>query len=172
MKRITYKIAIVFLAFTAFSCGEDFLDVKPEQSVLTSDFPSSLQDYNAALIGLYDQLTDSDHYGRYFLLVPDIMGNDVKQNSQANRGLEFAEYRGPSTHFIPTNMWTEIYRTVGGANTVINGSNANIPATVQTEYEQLLGEAYLIRAMCYFDRSGSTHTSTQRTCSRKEIYIS
>jgi len=32
-----------------------------------------------------------DWYGRYMLLVPDIMGEDVKQNSQANRAREWAE---------------------------------------------------------------------------------
>src|SRR5210317_1605136 len=92
MKRIYNKVAIVFITIFALSCSDQFLELSPQQSVADTDALTTLEDYYSSITGVYNDLSSSDYYGRYFILVPDVMSDDVKQNSQANRVKQYAEY--------------------------------------------------------------------------------
>ena len=92
MKKLLY-IGILTLMF--FSCSDDFLDLSPSGALPESEAIQTLSDMNTLLLGAYSQLQNSDYYGRYFVLVPDVMADDVKQNSSANRAKEWAEYVQP-----------------------------------------------------------------------------
>ena len=72
------------------------------------------------MIGGYDQMQLADWYGRYMLLIPDIMGEDVKQNASANRAKEWAEYSGSKNtiHQTEEEFWSTLWshgfrRTLG-----------------------------------------------------------
>lgn len=149
-----YKTMSVLLALMFFfvSCDKDFLSLSPKQSVSFGDFFKNLDDFESAIIGCYDQMQLPDWYGRYMLLVPDIMGEDVKQNSQANRAREWAEYNGSTTtiHEVDIEFWAEIYEAINMANQIINASFDPAEA-IEDEFNQILGEAYAIRALSHFD---------------------
>ncbi len=134
----------------ATSCGEEFLDLTPQQSIVNEDFLLTYSDFEAAIVGAYDQMQLADWYGRYLPLVADVMGEDVKQNSSANRASEWAEYRGYADHFIPEEFWAEIYEEINIVNSIIN-SDFEAPEAIATDFNQILGEAYAIRALAYFD---------------------
>ena len=106
--------------FSALSCGEKFLDLQPQQSVSEDVFLQNIDDFNTAILGAHDQLSNSNWYGRYFLLVPDVMGEDIKQNASANRAREWAEYNGTEVDFIPDNLWTVMYAGINIVNSIIN----------------------------------------------------
>jgi len=147
------KIKILFLSLAVFfasSCGEDFLQVDPSGSLTVDGAIASVEDMEAVLLGAYDQLQNSDWYGRYFVLVPDVMSDDVKQNSSANRAKEWAEYSGNPLDFISEEIWTEVYEGVNRANAVIN-AEVDFPPEVQAEADQLIGEALALRALAHFD---------------------
>lgn len=146
----TYRILILLVAFNLAACTDDFLDLSPQQSVLTSEYLQSYDDFRAAIVGAYDQLQDPDWYGRYMVLVPDIMGEDVKQNASANRAKDWAEYSGNSADGIAESIWTEIYEGVNMVNRIIN-SEFSPASTVQADFNQIVGEAHAIRALAYFD---------------------
>ncbi|MDX1410231.1 MAG: RagB/SusD family nutrient uptake outer membrane protein, partial [Saprospiraceae bacterium] len=53
-------------------------------------------------------------------------------------------------HGIPEEIWTEVYEAINRANVVIN-ANIDVPAPVQDDADQFLGEAYALRALAHFD---------------------
>lgn len=149
MKKI---LPILYISFSLlfFSCGEEFLDLQPNEALPIADAIQSLNDLESAVVGMYDGLQNSNHYGRYFVLVPDVMADDVKQNASANRAKEYSEYAAYSDHFITQNMWARIYNTILRANIVIN-STLEVGTTAQEARDNFVGEAYAIRALCHFD---------------------
>jgi starch-binding outer membrane protein, SusD/RagB family len=94
----------------------------------------------------------ADYYGRYFILILDIMGEDIKQNASVNRGKEWAKYNGAPT--INQNeyreFWAEIYELINMTNLMIN-AEFEPPAAVQEDYDNYIGQAYALRALAHFD---------------------
>lgn len=152
MKKQFIKFCFIFLPclMMVTSCGEDFLELSPSDALPLDQAINSLEDLEIALNGAYSQLQNSDYYGRYFVLVPDVMSDDVIQNASANRAKEYAEYGAPADHFIAREIWEEVYEAINRANTVIN-SDLKVPSAVEDDRNQLVGEAYAIRALAHFD---------------------
>lgn len=144
-------LLLVLVLLFSVSCT-DFLSLEPQQSVSFSAFFKTLDDFESAVIGMYDQMQLPDWYGRYMCLIPDIMGEDIKQNSQANRAREWAEYNGStnSVHLCDEEFWAEIYEAVNMANQIIH-ADYEPAAAAQDEYDQFVGEAYAVRALAHFD---------------------
>jgi len=145
-------ISILFMATMLYStsCSEEFLDLTPQQSLADSDFLLTFNDFEVAIIGGYDQMQNSDWYGRYVPLVADVMGEDVKQNASANRAKEWAEFNGNPTDFIPEEIWAELYEGINIANRMIN-SSFEPPTAIADDFNQIIGEAYAIRGLAHFD---------------------
>jgi tetratricopeptide (TPR) repeat protein len=147
------KLQILFFSLIIFglsSCGEDLLDINPAAALPPDAAIQTVQDMETVLTGVYSQLQNSDWYGRYFVLVPDVMSDDVKQNASANRAKEWAEYNGNQFDFIPEEIWAEVYEGILRSNTIIN-AEIDAPAAVQDDVNQFRGEAYAIRALAHFD---------------------
>jgi len=150
IKKISILLAVGLFSFACVD--KDFLELTPQQSVADTEFLLTLADMQSAMTGCYDQLQLADWYGRYMLLVPDIMGEDVKQNASANRAKEWAEYNGSTstTHNVNREFWAEMYEGINMANQIIN-SPYEPTAAIQAEFNQLRGEAFAMRALAYFD---------------------
>lgn len=144
-------ILLPLLFFTA-SCSEDFLDLQPEQAVSANEALLTIGDFRAAITGAYDGLSGNDYYGRFFVLVSDIMSDDVKQNAAANRAADWAAYAGSPTdnNNLATNIWQQGYAVINRVNRIIN-AEADFPAAVEEEYENIVGQAYAIRALVHHD---------------------
>ena len=99
MKNIFLKIAMVSIILVG--CSESFLELTPHQSVTTQKALENLDDFKAAITGVYNRMSGAAYYGRYFVLVPDVMSDDVKQNASANRAKEYAEFTVNSEYGIP-----------------------------------------------------------------------
>ncbi len=132
------------------SCGEDFLEIDPFQSVTLDGAIQTLDDYRAAVNGIYDGMQSSNYYGRYSILVPDVMSDDVKQNAQANRARDFSDYNANALDGIANGMFNSIYNVINRANLVIN-TETDLPAAVQAQKNQFVGQAYALRGLAYFD---------------------
>lgn len=150
MKYTNFKIFLFATVLSLASCGEDLLDLQPFQSVDLETAIGTIGDYQAAMSGTYSGLQSSNYYGRYFVLVPDVMSDNVKQNSQANRAALYSDFIMNAQDGIAAGMWNTIYNTIARANTVIN-AEAELPAAVQADKNQLIGEALTVRALAHFD---------------------
>jgi tetratricopeptide (TPR) repeat protein len=150
MQSIKIKILALAAILGLFSCQEEFLELEPFQSVDLESAIETIDGYKAAVLGTYSGMQSSNYYGRYFVLVPDVMSDNVKQNSQANRAALQSDFNVVANDGIVSGMWNTIYNVIARANTVIN-ADAEIPDAVADERDQLVGEAYTIRALAHFD---------------------
>ncbi len=148
-KTFIYPVAVMLLLMTA-SCSEEFLELQPSGAADLNSAIQSLDDYKAAVNGMYSGLQSANYYGRYFILVPDVMSDDVKQNAQANRARDFADYVANVQDGIAAGMFNTIYNVINRANTVIN-AETEVPAAVQNQKDQYRGEAFAVRALAHFD---------------------
>ena len=144
------KMLCLLLVLGVSACGDDFLELTPNEAVAIGDAIKNVDDMETGVLGAYDGMQSANYYGRYFYLVPDVMSDDVKQNASANRAKEYAEFEAFPDHFITQNMWSTIYNVILRANTVINAEVEVAPA-LQDERDQLVGEAYAIRGLAFFD---------------------
>lgn len=145
-------MAVLLITVFTLSCSNDFLDLQPEQSIATELALQTVGDFKAANVGTYDGLSSSNYYGRYFVLVSDIMSDDVKQNASANRASDWAAYSGSATdnNGLATNIWSKAYSVIDMCNRIIL-SETEVPPSVQDELNNYKGQAYAVRALVYFD---------------------
>lgn len=150
MKNIAIKKLFLFaLILLVVSCS-DLLEINPKQSIAEGEALETIEDFEAAVTGVYDLISSSNYYGRYFILTPDVMADDVKQNSQANRAKEYAEYVAFAEHFVTEGLWEQMYQSLNAANAIIN-SDAEVAPVEQDALDHIVGEAYAIRGQIFFD---------------------
>lgn len=149
MKKISkYSLLAALLVF--MSCSDAFMDLTNEQSVADTEALTVLEDYYSSVTGVYNKLSNADYYGRYFILIPDVMSDDVKQNSQANRVKDYAEYDVNVTDGNAANAWQVMYSTINATNFIIN-ADVEVTEAVKDEKNHLVGEAHALRGLVYFD---------------------
>ena len=150
MKRIARIAAMLPLVTVAFACND--LALEPYASVSNDAYFETIGDFRAAVVGVYDQISIADYYGRSIHLMSDIMSEDVKQSGSANRYQEFADFEGQvvTGHDYETELWAEGYEGVNMLNMMIM-AEPDLPSGVQAEYTQIMGEAYALRGLIFFD---------------------
>ncbi|MFO8175543.1 MAG: RagB/SusD family nutrient uptake outer membrane protein [Longimicrobiales bacterium] len=151
-----FKIArVAFLVpalLVASACTD--LTLEPHASVSNDAYFETIGDFQAAIVGVYDQMSLADYYGRSLHLMSDIMGEDVKQSGSANRYQEFADFEGQvvTGHDYETELWAEGYEAVNRLNMIIQAGEAfDASSGVAAEFEQIMGEAYALRGLVYHD---------------------
>ena len=154
MKRSTLILGTLAL-LTLGSCKKDFLDIRPQQSVFTSDVFSSLSTARAAVNGLYSQMQSYSYYGRDAHVIPEILSDNATRSIKSgNRYTGMNTMTHAATDANVGRMWDQIYRTVINANAIIDNEEKlrNVVAPLELpELTQLVGEAYAVRALAYFD---------------------
>ena len=63
MKKTIYIIAVVFLSLSLFTSCEDFLDLKPLDREVSSNFYQDEEDAMMALVSIYDVLKSQSSPG-------------------------------------------------------------------------------------------------------------
>ncbi|MBJ2173670.1 RagB/SusD family nutrient uptake outer membrane protein [Aureibaculum sp. A20] len=149
MKRYN-KIVLLILTGLVLSCSESFLELTPHQSVADSEALTNLEDYQSSITGVYNKISDADYYGRYMFLIPDVMADDVKQNSQANRIIYYAEHVVNVSDGNASSTWTAMFQAVNAVNAIIN-ADVTVPDGVKNQQDHIIGEALALRGLVYFD---------------------
>lgn len=152
MKYSKSATAAVLLpvAICGFGCVD--LALEPQDHVSHGEYFQRMGDIRAATIGLYDQMQGSGWYGANLPLLADVMGEDVKlTGSSSHFGYEgIAEFEGWAGSGFAERLWAEAYEGINMANMILS-SSFEPPSTLQTEFNQLKGEAHAVRALAYFD---------------------
>jgi len=148
--KIAKATFLLSALMVASACSE--LALEPHDGVSDDAYFQSVSDFEAAVVGVYNELQGSAWYGRNLHLMGDIMGNDVKQTGSANRYQEFADFEGQvvTGHDYETSLWTNIYQGINSLNMLIN-AEFEPPSGVAATFTQVKGEAYALRALAYFD---------------------
>jgi len=147
----TYKkILLILITGFTLSCSESFLELPLQQSVENAEALTNLEDFQSSITGIYNEISGSEYYGRYMMLIPDVMADDVKQNAQANRIEDYAEHIVRVSDGDALNLWTTMYGAINATNLIIN-SDVDVPNSVIDEQNHIIGEAYALRGQIYFD---------------------
>jgi hypothetical protein len=143
------KIYIIILAlFTVASC--DILEPEPLTSL---DANAALVDgasANAILLGAYSRMQNINYYGMEYVLNNDLIADNARYQGFFDSQLEIDQRSVPFTNLWITQAWPNIYRVISMANLLINVVPELEDPTFNNR-ERVLGEAYAIRALAYFD---------------------
>ena len=142
--RTTRLLPVLLIGLAA--C-DSILDVEPTTAVSEERAITDLASARAALAGVYDALTDDNYYGGDFVYFTDLSSDDVKHTGT------FASFGDADKHQLRADngsveaIWTAIYRAIGRANVLIQ----RLPDVEMSDAvrNQMLGEAYFIRALSY-----------------------
>jgi len=151
MKHIKNSILVLVTILTV-SCTK-FLDVEPKLSISDENTINNGASAETAVRGLYRGLADNSYYGTTFQAIGYLSGDNIEwTGSQAIAGQFVNHEVRPDNGFI-ASVWAAIYSTVNRANHIIEKVAALPlePTFTQQKKDQLLGEAYFIRALAYFD---------------------
>lgn len=154
MKKI-YPILIFISLLSLGSCKKDFIDIKPQQNVFSEDVFTSLSTTRAAVNGLYSLMQSYSYYGRDAMVIPEVISDNMTRSVKTgNRYTGMNTLTHTSTDANISRMWNQIYRVITNANAIIANESkvlALVTPLEQGELKQLIGEAYALRALAYFD---------------------
>ncbi len=146
--RILNKGVVLVIGLIAFttSCKKSFIELTPP-TVLTPDQALGAEtDLATALRGAYAGLRNVDYYGRTVPVLGDLMADNAYQSlSNSNRYTVYSLNTFTVADGNVSGFWNAAYNTILRCNNVIN---SNIAANANLN--QYKGEAYAIRALCYF----------------------
>ncbi|UOX34561.1 RagB/SusD family nutrient uptake outer membrane protein [Flavobacterium sediminilitoris] len=141
MKNISKYIILFTIAIGMNSC-DDYLDIKPEGKVI----PETLEDFRAVLTTGYSAFPR--HKSLTTLRADELVLNEFDDQLLYSKDIYIWKDANPdpaTTSF----QWAQLYNTIFYTNVVINDGNAKVPSS--PEKDQLIGEAYALRALTYFD---------------------
>ena len=147
MKR-RYNLMIVLILLTATSC-QKWLDIKPENQQVTSDYWANKEEVEAVLGAAYVTLQKSVKYMLYY---GDARGNTMSLSGFID--VDLIRLKGfsilPSNKFV---KWSNFYQIINYSNMVLKYAPDVVerdPSFNQAVMESYLSEAYFLRALSYF----------------------
>ena len=150
MKTIKYILAFFFV-ISLNACSK-FLDVKPLESISDEVTIVDRNSAETAIRGVYSALADGSYYGTSFQSIGYLSGDNIQWTGSQSQVQEFINKRVNADNSTISAAWIAIYRTVNRANNVISKvATVTDPALTQDLKNQIIGEAYFIRALAYFD---------------------
>jgi hypothetical protein len=159
MKLLKFIFISPALVFVFNSCSKNFTNLTPNSSIYADSAMTSVANVREAVIGLYAGLANSSYYGEAAVLIPDLTADNIYRSVQTGaRYSAWAQATVTPTDSYAQGLWDQIYSIVINANTVINkapllhpSSTAGVAGTDSIELRQLIGEAYALRALAFFD---------------------
>lgn len=147
MKRIIYFILV--LGFLS-GCESLLNEQKPQNSVDPSTIFKDAPGARSAIIGAYDAFQSASYYAADFLLLPDVHGGNLSHTGTFPSYAQFMNRSILTDNANVTNMWAIIYQGINRANQIIDKvPGITDPALTQLEKDQIVGEAYFLRAFHY-----------------------
>ncbi|GAB2524243.1 RagB/SusD family nutrient uptake outer membrane protein [Spirosoma aerophilum] len=133
------------------SCNNQ-LDIKPVNSVATSQALSTADDLKALLVGAYDGLSSVNLYGGDLQRDAELLGTVPSTGDVLWTGTFAAPQQIYTKNILVNNSqadvtWTDAYRTINICNTVL----ANLSLAATADQPRIEGEAKFIRGSLYFE---------------------
>jgi len=151
MKTLTIYLRgfLFMIVLSATSCSDSFLDLQNPQSLPLKGTIKDLKTLTTASNGAYAQFKDVNYYNRTFILLPDLLGDNVfVSRSNGGRYLDQDAFAITREDGYVQSAWAAMYRTIVNANLSIAGGEA---LSANAAINQVIGEMYAVRALAYFD---------------------
>ncbi|MDR1644933.1 MAG: RagB/SusD family nutrient uptake outer membrane protein [Tannerellaceae bacterium] len=149
LTTLSFILSAILSVILLPSC-EDFLDLSPSNSIPSDRAITDAGTLRAAVVGAYSQL--QDYYSGSYVSLGVMPADFVSYNGTLSQYLQLDQNAIPNDNVITVGVYRTIYRAINSANSII-ASVASIddPLLTQAEKDNILGEAYFIRALAYFD---------------------
>lgn len=143
--RYTRYVLIVAICCLMDSC-KDYLQIDPPvTSVNAGNIYKENATATAALTAVYSSIVNT--FGTSLSFFPELSADNLTLYSTNAAYKQF--YQNALNSTTPNNLWVQIYPLIYSCNAAIEGLNSSNTLTPAVK-ERLLGEAYFIRAFCYF----------------------
>ncbi len=143
----TFLLAMVLLGT---SCSDSFLELKNPQSLPLRGTIKDLATLTTASEGVYAQFKGTGYYNRTFILLPDLLGDNVFiSRSNTGKYLDHDIFAVTNDNGYVLGAWAAMYRVIVNANLAISEGEAL--ALSDNAVKQVIGELYAARALAYFD---------------------
>jgi starch-binding outer membrane protein, SusD/RagB family len=149
MSYIHKKIWLVTLLIV-IGTGCDVLDQEPQDLISTNEAIVDEQSAEAALVGLYDALQDGDYYGGRYVMAVEMLAQNARAAAFQQFWQELASGRVPASNFHVEDFYISGYAVINTANAIIE-SVPEIIDLSDSQKDRIVGSAYFIRGMAYFD---------------------
>lgn len=155
MKKILCFASVVFLAL---GCDKKLEQINPNQATASSFWKTREQAY-AGVTAIYNGLILDGSYMRSFPGLTDSRGDDFTGDSPWLDLVLTGQFVIPSTSAPVQWIWRDFYLTINRANQVLKYVN-DYPDGVLTAEEKarLLGQAYFLRGLSYYNLATSFKT--------------
>lgn len=148
--KIPIKILITLIAVLTFTvnCSEDNLNQVNPNAVTPASFWKTAEDARKGIFGAYSPFTHIWYYTRFEIFTSDYR-DDVVNGFNTSERTAVGYFSGTSDSNATFWVWSAMYQCVTRANEAI----AHVPNIEMdpTERDNILGEAYFIRAFNYFN---------------------
>lgn len=152
MKKLTIYIYVLVTVLFG-SCSNSFLELENPQGLDLRRTITDVPSLKAATNGVYDKFQSIHYYNRSFLLYPEIIGDNVfvsRRNS--GRYINYDYFRLNPEDGNAVDTWYQMWRLIANANLAIKGGEAlDLSSSLRVQADELIGEMYAARALCYFD---------------------
>jgi tetratricopeptide (TPR) repeat protein len=150
-KNITRVTLLLIISITIVSC-EDFLDVDPRESISDDATIVDKTSSETAIRGVYSALGSPGYYGISFQSIGYFSGDNIQWTGSQSQVQEFINHRVNPENSTIGSAWVAIYNTINRANNVIDKVPlVNDESFSTSDRDKIIGEAYFIRALAYFD---------------------
>src|SRR6478752_1740028 len=139
----------VMLALSLFSC-EKTLDVEPTNQVDASTSIKTPADAQIMINGIVRSMSNSDYYGRNFLLYGDTKGGDMTIPSQGRGQDGLYTFNHSASTGSYSGFWSQIYFSLLQVNNLL-ANIGQLEAGGATGYNTYKAQALTLRAIMYFD---------------------
>ncbi|WP_276498048.1 RagB/SusD family nutrient uptake outer membrane protein [Pontibacter litorisediminis] len=152
-KKYIAKLALLSipLSLTLTSCEKDFLEAKPELTVLEGANFDSPAVVLAQVNGLYASMKHGRFLGGRYQIYNDIRAEEfINRTSNNVTGYSIWNQTGGADEPYITDMWSRGYLTINRVNTFLAGLEENASKLDAELVENYRAEAKFIRAISYF----------------------
>ncbi|MBQ6310169.1 MAG: RagB/SusD family nutrient uptake outer membrane protein [Bacteroidales bacterium] len=151
MKKILSIILVAVLTISLTNC-KGFLDKTPTDSVVAENALATIEDAGVAVNGMYTLLKYYTMYGSYMIMMGDMRGDLLYPRELSGTGYIVYSYDYGSAQNSYFSLWRNNYTTINRANSIIKNIDAlEVPSDKQAIKDDYIGQAYAVRALCYFD---------------------
>lgn len=143
-------IAFVLSPVLFFVACEDYLDLSPNNAIPSTVAISNKKTANAAIIGAYDAL--QEYNSGYLIALGAITADHVSYNGTLSQYLQLDQNSISTDNIGVETVYRTIYEAINTVNSIITAiDDVDDPLFTDAEKNSILGEAYFIRALGYFD---------------------
>lgn len=144
MKNL-YRLTLVLLLVAGISTGCDsFLEPSVDQNKPTETAIQTVDDLNAAVLGIHNEINNTGLYGRDFVAGPEAMTDNAFSNGNSGRFIVQSQFNFTVNSGYAAGLWNSFYQAIATSNVVIN---AELEPSMAVDYAK--GQAYALRAFAH-----------------------